>query len=68
MDKALLRSLMVLHGDTNKTLADYLEISERSLSAKINENGTEFNKREIALIRVRYSMDDELTIRCFFSD
>jgi hypothetical protein len=47
MNKDLLRSVMVLHGDTNKTLATFLGISEQSVSNKINENGTEFKKGEI---------------------
>jgi predicted adenine nucleotide alpha hydrolase (AANH) superfamily ATPase len=33
---------MVLHGDTNKTLAAFLGISEQSVSNKINENGKAF--------------------------
>lgn len=67
MDKALLRSIMVLHGDTNKTLADYLNISERSISDKINENGTEFKQREIAAIIKRYNLTEEQVSRIFFS-
>lgn len=67
MDKALLRSIMVLHGDTNKTLADYLNISERSISDKINENGTEFKQGEIAAIIKRYDLSEEQVSRIFFS-
>ena len=67
MDKALLRSVMVLHGDTNKTLADYLNISERSISDKINENGTEFKQGEIAAIIKRYDLSEEQVSRIFFS-
>lgn len=59
MNKALLRSVMVLFGDTNKTLAKYLGISERSVSDKINENGTEFKLQEMRAIRKRYSLSDE---------
>ena len=40
MNATKLRSLMVLHGDTNKDLAHYLCITEQSLSAKINEKKT----------------------------
>ena len=67
MDKALLRSIMVLHGDTNKTLAEYLNISERSICDKINENGTEFKQREIAAIIRRYNLSEEQVSRIFFS-
>jgi len=59
MNKALLRSVMVLFGDTNKTLAKYLGISEKSVSDKINENGTEFKLQEMRAIRKRYSLSDE---------
>lgn len=59
MNKALLRSVMVLFGDTNKTLAKYLGLSEKSVSDKINENGTEFKLQEMRAIKKRYSLSDE---------
>ena len=68
MNKELLRSIMVLHGDTNKTLADYLGITEQSLCNKINENGTEFKQREIRLIRKRYKLTSEQVDLIFFAD
>ena len=67
MNKALLRSIMVLHGDTNRELAKYLGISEKSLSDKINENNTEFKQSEIAAIKKRYSLDDAQTSLIFFN-
>ena len=67
MNKALLRSVMVLHGDTNKTLAEYLGISEKSVNDKINEKGTEFKQGEIAAIKKRYSLADEQVGEIFFS-
>ena len=67
MNKTLLRSIMVLFGDTNRTLADYLGISEKSVNDKINERGTEFKKSEIAAIKKRYSLTDEQVILIFFS-
>ena len=68
MNKELLRSIMVLHGDTNKTLADYLGITEQSLSNKINENGTEFKQGEIRLIKLRYHLTAEQVDLIFFAD
>lgn len=68
MKKELLRSIMVLHGDTNKDLADYLGISEQSVSNKINENGTEFKQGEIRLIRTRYNLTSDQVDRIFFAD
>lgn len=68
MKKELLRSIMVLHGDTNKDLADYLGISEQSVCNKINENGTEFKQGEIKRIRIRYNLSSEQIDDIFFAD
>ena len=67
MKKELLRSIMVLHGDTNKDLADYLGISEQSVSNKINENGTEFKQGEIARIKTKYNLSCEQIDNIFFA-
>ena len=67
MNKALLRSVMVLYGDTNKTLAEYLGISEKSVNDKINEKNTEFKQSEIASIKKRYSLDDAQVTDIFFN-
>jgi hypothetical protein len=68
MNKDLLRSVMVLHGDTNKTLATFLGISEQSVSNKINENGTEFKKGEIFKIKERYNLTCDQVDLIFFTD
>lgn len=68
MNSKLLRSVMCLHGDTNKTLAEYLGISERSVSDKINERGTEFHRSEISKIRRRYNLTIEQMMEIFFAD
>ena len=68
MNKELLRSIMVLHGDTNKTLADYLGITEQSLCNKINENGTEFKQGEIKRIKLRYNLTADQVDLIFFAD
>lgn len=66
MNKKLLRSVMALHGDANKDLAEYLGISEQSVSAKINETKTEFKQGEIAKIRDRYGLSAEQVEAIFF--
>ena len=66
MNSLLLRSKMVLHGDTNKSLADYLGISAKALNDKIHENGTQFKQKEIAGIKERYNLTDAETIAIFF--
>lgn len=67
MNKRMLRSIMVLNGDSNKELADYLGISMQSLSYKMNENKSEFKQGEIALIKARYNLDAEQVEAIFFA-
>lgn len=67
MNKNLLRYYMALHKDTNKDLADLLDLSEQSVSAKINENGTEFRQGEIAKIKSRYDLSAEQVEAIFFN-
>ena len=68
MNKNFLLSIMALYGDKNKDLADYLGISEQSVSNKINEAGTEFKLREIKLIKRRYKLTGEQVDLIFFAD
>ena len=68
MNGKLLRSIMVLHGDTNASLAEFLGITEQSVSNKINENGTEFKQGEITKIKTRYNLDCDMVDRIFFAD
>jgi hypothetical protein len=58
---------MALNGDNNKKLADFLKISLQSLSAKINENGSEFKQGEIAKIKERYKLTAEEIENIFFA-
>lgn len=67
MNKMALRSVMALHGDTNRDLAELLEISEASVSAKINENNTEFKQGEIAKIQRRYNLTPDQVSNIFFA-
>lgn len=66
MNKAKLKSLMSLHGDTNKDIAELLGISMQSVSSKINENGTEFKQGEIAKIKDRYNLSPAEVDAIFF--
>lgn len=67
MNKKLFRSVMVLHDDTNVSLAKFLGITEQSLSNKINENGTEFKLSEITKIKNRYCLTADMVDRIFFA-
>ena len=66
MNKALLKSVMVLHGHTNKELATLLNIAQSSVSSKINENGSEFKQGEIAIIAKEYNLTPEQIAAIFF--
>ncbi len=68
MNAKLFRSVMVLHGDTNASLAEFLGITEQSVCNKINENGTEFKQGEIAKIKSRYNLDSDMVDRIFFAE
>lgn len=68
MNKKLLRGLMALHGDTNKSLAEYLGISEQSVCNKINEKKTEFTREEIQAIKRKYNMSADLVDLVFFAE
>lgn len=68
MDKAKLKSYMALYGDTNKELAEFLGLSEQSVSYKINENGTEFKQGEIRKIKDRYNLTPVEVDAIFFDE
>jgi DNA-binding Xre family transcriptional regulator len=68
MNKELLRSIMVLHRETNRDVAELLGITEQSVSAKINEKGSEFKQREIAKICEHYNLDAEQMKAIFFAN
>ena len=67
MNKNLLKSIMSLNGETNRDLADLLGISAQSVSAKMNENGSEFKQGEIAKIRKHYNLTEEQIVNIFFN-
>ena len=67
MDKTRLKSIMILHGHTNKDIANMLGISEQSVSCKINENGTEFKQGEIKIIADKYNLSPEDIATIFFA-
>ena len=68
MNSNLLRSVMVLHGDTIKDLAHYLGKTEQIVSKKINENGAEFKQGEMRKIIRRYGLTNEQVDLIFFAD
>jgi hypothetical protein len=67
MNTKLFRSIMVLNNDTNKSLAEFLNLSEQTVCNKINENGTEFRQGEIAMIKDRYNLTADQIADIFFN-
>lgn len=67
MNSQMLRSIMILHGDTNKDLAKLIGKTEQSVSNKMNEKGTEFTQGEIAKIKTKYNLTAEEVEAIFFS-
>ncbi len=69
MNKRLLKSKMVLFGDTNATLATAIGISPQRLSAKINQtDGADFTRAEIECIKNRYHLTVKEVIHIFFAE
>lgn len=66
MNKKMLRAEMILHDDTNATLANALGITPQSLSSKMNgTNGAEFTQGEIMCIISRYSLTNDAVREIF---
>ena len=53
------------HGDTQKQVADYIGITEQTLSAKVNGE-TDFKHSEIKLLIDRYRLTPEQVDQIFF--
>ena len=67
MDNRLLKSEMVLYGDTMESLANYLLINRATLSRKISGEA-DFKQREMIMIRDRYKLTDEKFAQIFTKD
>jgi len=69
LNKNILLSKMVLHGDKQADLAVCVGLSPQRLNAKLNgTDGAEFNRPEIAKIKERYNLTDEEIVLIFFTD
>lgn len=68
MNKQKLVSIMKLYGDTGTSLSRFLGMARSTFSAKLNEtNGAEFTQREIAAIKMKYSLNAEEIEEIFFT-
>ena len=66
MNAKLLNVEMILHNDTQKTLAHALGISRQSLNAKIHGR-RDFSQSEIIFIKNRYNLKAKAVDDIFFS-
>lgn len=66
MVKNELKAMMALYGDTQEDLANFLNKTPQSISAKIN-GAQEFKRPEIEKIAIRYQMTAEDIQRIFFA-
>ena len=66
INKNLLRRKIALHGDTQGNLAEYLGLSEPSMSQKIN-GIRDFSVGEIRAISQRYGLEPSEVTEVFFS-
>ena len=67
MNKAMLKSVMALHGDTIADLANYLNLTPQSVVNKMGEKRTEFKQGEISMIKARYNLTAEQLEQIFFN-
>lgn len=63
----LLKSKIVLHGETMATLADYLGISRQTLTLKMS-GANDFTQSEIKQIILKYDLTLEETNAIFFGE
>lgn len=66
MNKNHFKSVMVLHGDTQKSVADALSVSEQTISDKIN-GISDFKQSEIKVLIDRWNLTPAQVDEIFFS-
>jgi hypothetical protein len=67
MNSKLFKAMMVMHGDTNASIAAFLGITEQSVCNKINENGTEFKQGEIGKMKTKWNLTADQIDAIFFA-
>lgn len=66
MNKNHFKSIMVLHGDTQKTVADALNVSEQTVGDKVN-GLSDFKQSEIKILIDRWGLTPAQVDEIFFS-
>lgn len=65
MNKNAFRAVMIYHGDTQRTVADALNISDQTVSDKIN-GVSDFKQSEIKTLIERWKLTPEQVDDIFF--
>jgi transcriptional regulator with XRE-family HTH domain len=65
VNKNVFKSIMVLHGDTQKTVADALDVSPQTIGDKLN-GLTDFTQSEIQALAERYKLTPAQVDEIFF--
>jgi DNA-binding XRE family transcriptional regulator len=65
VNKNVFKSIMVLHGDTQKTVADALDVSPQTIGDKLN-GLTDFAQSEIQALAERYKLTPAQVDEIFF--
>ena len=69
MNQKKLLSIMILNGDTSKSLSNYLSITPQTFSNKLNERRKSgFTQPEIMLIKKKYHLSAEDIDDIFFEN
>ena len=68
MNAVELKKVMLDNGDSNRTLAEFLNMTQSTFSSKLHENGSAFRKSEIQNIVNRYNLDAEQIKTIFFGN
>ena len=67
MNTVELKKVMLDNGDSNRTLANALNMQQSTFSSKLHEKGAAFRKNEIQQIVDRYNLSAEQIKVIFFS-
>lgn len=67
MNAVELKKVMLDNGDSNRSLAEFLNVKQSTFSSKLHENGAAFRKKEIQQIINKYNLTAEQIKNIFFS-
>lgn len=66
MNAVELKKVMLDHGDSCRSLSEFLGVKQSTFSSKLHENGASFRKGEIQQIIERYNLTAEQIKNIFF--